>query len=196
MNRRDVIKGLGLSLGYVVATPTVISLLQSCKNESKEAVWTPEFFSKEEGVLVKNLVGLILPKTANLPGADEVNVPLFIDKYVAQVAGKEEQENYKKGLAAIISELDKPISDITPKEYDALLAKYLKATPEQIKAFQENKNEKQVFGALTGLRGISIWGYRNSKEVGTEVLAYDPVPGVYDGCISLEEATGGRLWSL
>lgn len=195
MNRREAIKGLGLSIGFVVATPTVMSLLQSCKNDPK-IEWTPEFFTPEEGVAIKKLVGLILPKTEKLPGANEVNVPQFIDKYVYLVSGKEEQENYKKNIESIVKALGKPATDVSDTDYDKLLAKYLKATPEQMEAFQQNEEDKNVFNALMGLRGMAIWGYKNSKLVGTEVLAYDPVPGTYKGCVSLEKITGGRSWSL
>ncbi len=187
MKRREALKGLGMSFGLVVATPTVISLLQSCKSDPK-IDWTPEYFTPQEGQAIKRLVGLILPSAANAPSATEVNVPEFIDKYAAVVANKEDQQNFKKGLTAIIEASD--------GDYDKLLAKYLKAKPDQIKSFQENEEEKVVYEALIGLRGISIWGYRNSRKVGMEILAYDPIPGVIEPCLTLEEATGGKAWSL
>lgn len=195
MKRREAIKGLGMSLGLVVATPSVISILQSCKSDPKVA-WVPEYFSENDGVLLKRLVSLILPKTNTLPGADEVNVAQFIDKYATMVASKEDQENFTNGLNAIAKALGKNVVKASDEDYDNLLAKYLKATPEQIEIFQKNEDEKQVLEALMGLRGISIWGYRNSQRVGMEVLAYDPIPGDFKGCVSLEETTGGRAWSL
>lgn len=195
MKRREVIKGLGMSLGFVVATPTVVSLLQSCKSGPK-IDWTPEFFSQDESVLIKRLVNLILPKTKALPGADEVNVPQFIDKYASMVASKEDQENFTNGLKSILKALGKNANKASNEDYDNLLAKYLKASPEEMEAFQKDENEKQALEALMGLRGISIWGYRNSQKVGMEVLVYDPIPGYHKGCVSLEETTGGRAWSL
>jgi hypothetical protein len=197
MDRRKALKGLGLTLGFVVATPTVLSILQSCKTDAKNVTgWIPEFFSEEEGIVVKNLVDLILPKTADLPGASEVNVAQFIDLYTSKVSGKEEQEGYKKGLAAVIKALGKPVKDLTTEDYDGLLAKYLKASKEEQEAFRKNDEEAPVFQTLLGLRGGAIWAYRTSEKVGKEVLAYDPIPGEQKGCISLEEATGGRAWSL
>ena len=56
MDRRKALKGLGLSLGFVVATPTVLSILQSCKTDAKSITgWTPEFFSADESTVVENL---------------------------------------------------------------------------------------------------------------------------------------------
>ena len=110
MDRRKALKKLGLSLGYVIATPTVINILQSCKNET-QAEWLSEFFSLEEGTVVKNLIDLILPKTENLPGAIDVNVPQFIDTYISKVSSNDEQVYLKKGINAIIHMLGKPIKN-------------------------------------------------------------------------------------
>ena len=79
MKRRDALKGLGLSIGYVIATPTVISMLHSCQTNANQ--WVPEFLTVDEGVVIKNLVDLMLPKTDLSPGALEVNVPKFLDLY-------------------------------------------------------------------------------------------------------------------
>jgi hypothetical protein len=32
--------------------------------------------------------------------------------------------------------------------------------------------------------------------VGEKVLAYDPIPASQKGCVSLEETTNGKAWSL
>ena len=200
MDRRKALKGLGLSLGYVVATPAILSMLQSCKKDAASTVsWKPQFFSAEEGSVVESLVDLILPKTADLPGASDVNVAEFIDLYTSKVSGKEEQEGYKKGLAAVIEALGKPVNKLTTDDYDRLLAKYLKASKEEQEAFRKNEKDGAVLGTLMGLRGSAIWAYKTSELVGEEILAYDPVPGEQKGCITVEEATGewgGRAWSL
>lgn len=200
MDRRQALKGLGLSLGYVVATPTVISMLQSCKKDATAvASFVPKYFSNDEAVVVNNLVDLILPKTENLPGASDVNVVEFMDLYMSKAVSKEEQEEYKKGIAAVIDALGKPVNNLTTEDYDALLAKFLKATKEEQEAFRKSEKDGAVLETLLGLRGSSIWVYKTSEFVGEEVLAYDPVPGEQKGCISVEEATGewgGRAWSL
>ena len=200
MDRRKALKSLGLSLGYVVATPTVINMLQSCKKDATSvASWSPKFFSKEEATVVKKLVDLILPRTADLPGASDVNVVEFLDLYTSKVSDKEEQEIYRKGLATVLKALDKPVKDLSVEDYDGLLAKYLKANKEEQEAFRNNEQDAPVLETLTRLRGGAIWAYTTSEKIGEEVLAYDPVPGEQKGCISVEEATGewgGKAWSL
>ena len=79
-------------------------------------------------------------------------------------------------------------------DYDKLLAKYLRTTKAEQEVFIEGDN--LTFMALVDLRNTTVWAYRKSEEIGKNVMAYDPIPGVQLGCIPLEEATGGKRWSL
>lgn len=201
MNRRDVLKGLGLTIGYTIATPSIMSLLQSCKTEAK--LWTPKFLSIDEGIVLKNLVDIMLPKTEATPGALDVNVPEFIDLYAYEVYEDKKQLKFKKGISAIIKALNIPeegVSALKHKDYDTLLATYLKASKEQ-RTIYENESDKNnedaiIFNALIGLRNTSVWAYKTSEQIGENVLAYDPIPGTQIGCISLKESTNGKAWSL
>ncbi|NCP21561.1 MAG: hypothetical protein COS42_10750 [Flavobacteriales bacterium CG03_land_8_20_14_0_80_35_15] len=195
MERRDVLKGLGLSLGFVVVSPSLISLLQSC-NRTPTLNWQPAFFDKNQIVVLTNLVDLILPKTADSPGALDVNVPQFIDAYAKEVANAEAQKNFTDGLTAILKELDKSVANLKTTDYDGLLKKYFKATAQAQEAFKNNPSEVLVLNSLTTLRSMSIWAYKTSEEVGEKVLAYNPIPGEYKGCLTLQEASGGKAWSL
>jgi len=196
MNRREVIKGLGLTLGYAVATPTVISILQSCKSDSEGITWKPQFLSKDEGNIINNLVDLILPKTDDTPGAQDVHVAKFIDLYLDKVSNKEKQDSFKKGMTVIFAELGKPVNKLSIDDYDSLLSKYLRVKPNELDAFENNENDTIILKTLTGLRWQTIWVYKNSQLIGEEVLAYDPIPGKQLGCISLEDTTRGKAWSL
>jgi len=195
MKRREVLKGIGLSLGYAVVTPSIISLLQSCKR-ADTLNWQPAFFSKNQMTVLSNLVDLILPKTPDLPGALDVKVPQFIDAYVNEVSKPKDQKEFKQGIDAIIKKLGKPVSDLKTSDYDALLARYLKADKAKRASFKKDKNEALILGTLTSLRSFSIWAYKTSEQVGEKVLAYDPIPGELIGCMPLQEATGGKAWSL
>jgi glucoside 3-dehydrogenase (cytochrome c) hitch-hiker subunit len=195
MKRRDVLKGIGLSLGFVVATPSIIGLLQSCKR-ADTLNWQPAFFSKDQMVVLTNLVDLILPKTNDLPGALDVKVPQFIDAYLSDVSKPKDQKEFKQGIDAIIKNLGKPVSDLKTSDYDALLAQYLKADKTKLTSIKKDKNEALIYDTLTSLRGFSIWAYKTSEQVGEKVLAYDPIPGELIGCMPLQDATGGKAWSL
>ncbi len=195
MNRRDALKNLGLSLGYIVATPTILSMLQSCTKQPEK--WTPLFFSDKQAYVLQNLVDLILPKTKGVPGAVDVNVPKFIDLFISKTVPDEQKEIYKTGMNAVIDELG--VTDVEPfalepEKFDAILSKYLRLTKAERLAYAEQ--EDIVFMTLMSIRDQTVWAYKSSQEIGKNVLAYDPIPGQQIGCISLEKATGGKAWSL
>ncbi|MDO5979526.1 gluconate 2-dehydrogenase subunit 3 family protein [Flavivirga spongiicola] len=202
MNRRDVLKGLGLSLGYAIATPGIMSMLQSCKTEA--SLWVPKLLSIDEGIVITNLIDLILPKTDATPGALDVNVPEFLDLYAFKTYDEKRKKTFKKGINGIMKALnineDNSVAALKTEDYDALLAKYLKASKEQQELYrqEEDKENKDVilFNALSNLRSSSIWAYKNSELIGEQVLAYDPIPGLQIGCGTIEETSGGKAWSL
>ncbi|MCB0471979.1 MAG: gluconate 2-dehydrogenase subunit 3 family protein [Flavobacteriaceae bacterium] len=194
MKRRDVLKGLGYSLSYAVAAPSVISLLQGCKNDTGTQVWVPAFFSEDQGLVIENLVDLILPKTDGVPGAIDLNIHKFFDAYVNEVAPAEDQNKYKKGFDLLISALGKSVNKCTPEDYDDALSRYLKAGSGVSATFEDT--DKLIWNTLVSLRNISLWAFKTSEAIGKKVLAYDPIPGSYSGCIPLNETTGGKAWSL
>jgi hypothetical protein len=89
MKRRNALKNIGLAMGYSVATPTLISIVQSCK-EKPVVGWQPSFFSPEEGHILKLMVDIFLPKT-DTPSASELKVHVFIDGLADKVMYGEEE---------------------------------------------------------------------------------------------------------
>lgn len=215
MDRRIALKNMGLSLGYVVAIPTLISIVQSCKKE-RELEWTPDFFTPEQGAVLIQLVDIILPKT-DTPSASEVQVHLFIDRLTDQVAEKSKQDFMKMSMDKFIEKALKDsgkdnAADLEPKDLEPVLADSLKKTKEdQIKNLKtideytesianggspDITDEISRFGFANNLRELTIWGYKASEYVGEQVLAYQPLPGEYIGCGDVNELTGGKAWSL
>ncbi|MEP2278899.1 gluconate 2-dehydrogenase subunit 3 family protein [Maribacter sp.] len=215
MDRRRVLKNMGMSLGYMVATPTLLSIVQSCKSEPA-LTWTPEFLAQNEGAVLSKLVDIILPKT-DTPSASEVQVDIFIDRFAKDVMEKEQQDFLKMSMNKFI---DKALADsgkenaedLTTEDLEPVLASSLKYTKDQqaemfetinsyTKAISEGTtaeidDEISRFAFANNLRGMTIWGYKASEYVGEEVLAYLPVPGEYVPCGDMQELTGGKAWSL
>ncbi|MDX1363853.1 gluconate 2-dehydrogenase subunit 3 family protein [Arenibacter latericius] len=215
MDRRKALRNMGLSLGYVVATPTLLSLMQSCKQDAA-LVWTPDFLSKEEGTVLTTLVDIILPKT-DTPSASEVQVHLFIDRFANEIMEKEQKDLFKMGMGkfmekALADSEKKNIDNLTAEDLEPILAKALKTPKEDqakhfkliseyTEAIRENKtatlsDEVSRFSFANTLRGLTIWSYKTSEYVGENVLAYLPVPGEYIGCGDLQELTAGKAWSI
>jgi len=220
MNRRKALKNMGLAMGYTVAAPTLISIMQSCKQEAVME-WTPDFFTKDEGSVLTKLVDIILPKT-DTPSASEVQVNIFIDRFINEVAEKQQQDFVKMSMGRFLEKASKDAgkekaADLSTEELEKTLAAALKKASDEdeklsmeaIKTYNEAIAEgKEALlddtiasnSFANQLRGMTIMGYKTSEYVGEKVLAYLPVPGAYIACDdvdTLTEATAkGKAWSL
>lgn len=198
MKRREALKNLGMATGFFVATPSIISLLQSCTAEA--STWTPEFLSVEQGVVLTNLVDIIIPKT-DIPSATEVNVPQFIDKFINETVEDKGQAQIKTAFGNIISVLkpdaETKIEKVTQEDYKALLDKHMLVKDEVDAEREANPESEEMTKSefLNRLKWMTINAYKTSQQIGETVLAYDPVPGAYY-CGDLQELTGGKSWSL
>ena len=215
MHRREAIKNIGLTLGFVVATPTIMSLLNSC---TKEPEWMPTSFTKGEGELFSQTLEVILPKT-DTPGARELNLPEFLDKFIAEVMPEEQVALYKKGfevykkkaLAAADLEEEK-LYKIKEEEIEPIIASALKKTKEEeielfkvISSYQqaitnqetaELADDPALYAFMNDTRSLAIWAYKTNEYIGEQVMAYTSIPGKQEGCVDLEATTGGKAWSL
>lgn len=198
MKRRDVLKRLGLASGAIVVTPAVLSMLNSCTTAPE--LWTPQFLSVPQGQVLQNLVDVFLPKT-DLPSAKEVNVPEFIDQYIAEVYDDKDQNEFRLAFENTLNQLkifsQKELDEIEKEDLKVFLDEHLKVKGEED---LERLNNPEFEGMTTSecldrLKWMCIDAYLTSEKIGEEVLAYDPIPGSYY-CGDLEELTGGKSWSL
>ncbi len=192
MNRREAFKKIGFTTGLVVLTPSMMQLFQSCAQPA--ATWSPVFLSPEQGIILKGLVDVILPKS-DTPSASEVKVPEFIDRYYDEVLDREEQERTRTAYGALIVELKsrylQDIEKLTETNYEDLLDREL--VKDRSASLQTEP--MSVTDLLHSLKWMTINAYRMSEVVGEQILAYDPVPGTYH-CDDLLKLTGGKAWSL
>jgi hypothetical protein len=198
MKRREVLKNLSLATGFFVATPAIVSLLQSCTSDVK--TWIPEFLSPDQGVILTNLADIILPKT-DLPSATELNIPQFIDKYFNEVLDDESQLQVKTAFSNIVfilkPKVEDSIGNVTQEDYKALLDNHMLIKDEIDEEREANPESLEMTKSefLNNLKWMTINGYVTTEQIGETVLKYDPVPGAYY-CGDLQELTGGKSWSL
>jgi hypothetical protein len=214
MQRRTALKNIGLSFGALTLSSTVVSLFESCQTGA--AAWSPEFFSAEQAGFVSKVIDVMLPTTIT-PGANDLNLTQFMDGYMQYVASPEDRTFAQMALP-IVSKLTLEAAgktkadDITNEDIDVQLNRFLRAD----EATQEARGkaldvwaeatengetlvipeEGAAQAMINSLRRLAIFSFKNSEVIGETVLAYAPVPGEQKGCISVEEATGGRAWSL
>ena len=216
MNRRQALKNFGLGAGILIIGPSTLSLLQSCRSESKNN-WEPKFLSISDGLALKEILNIILPKT-DTPGAEDLNIAQFIDSYMDEVASKKQQESFKLKAAAFATvfknEYYKELGEGSAEEYEKIIAKFLRAAPEKREEYAKRNTETQDpqdkdpnikedldidFGSysyLTTIREMGIWAWKTSEQVGENVLWYDPIPGQYIPCGSVEELGNGKAMAL
>ncbi len=229
MDRRQALRNLGWGAGALVATPTIISILQSCKEAGP--TFTPVFVTQAQGHALKSMVDLIIPNDEKVPGAVAVGVHQFIDTYWNEVlpADKSEVEDefwevsssrekqfvknaFNTFEAEFKATFNKELDKGTAEEFDQMLSKYLR-TPKETQIeygrrygeFLETSKidpsatfdkDAQLFYLTSSIRGLTIWGWKTSEEIGKNVLWYDPVPGQQKGCIPLSEAGNGKAMAL
>jgi hypothetical protein len=214
MNRRQALKNFGLGAGILIVGPSTLSLLQSCKSEPN-TIWEPTFLSISNGLALKQILNVIIPKT-DTPGANDLNLAQFIDSYMDQVASEERQQYFKGSAdafaAAFKGEFDKELDNGKEKDFEKIISKYLSASLEEQEIFAKTETETQdpidkipelkmdpdagSLSYLKNVRQMAIWAWKTSEQIGENVLWYDPIPGRYISCGPIEELGNGKAMSL
>ncbi|MDT0691615.1 gluconate 2-dehydrogenase subunit 3 family protein [Salegentibacter sp. F188] len=225
MNRRQALKNLGFGAGIMVVGPTTLGLLQSCKNE-RNYEWEPTILNAAQGFALTRILDVILP-TTDTPGAGDLNIAQFLDSYINEVASEESQKEFMESADAFAQafeeRFDKSTGEGSQEEYEEIIAKYLRATPEERDGYARRNTETQdpqdkdpaqkaeadaevnnsginadagAYSYLENVREMAIWAWKTSEEVGENVLWYDPIPGEYIPCGPVEELGGGKAMSL
>ncbi|SIO23942.1 gluconate 2-dehydrogenase subunit 3 family protein [Algoriphagus halophilus] len=197
MNRRNALRRTALLAGSAMATPTLLSLLQSCK-EQKRVDWVPQFLSQDQAVFVSSFVDTILPKTET-PGALDVKVDIFIDLMYAKAYDEGAQQYVVAEIEKFNTNCKNDFGDVfanlTPEDKTAVLKK---AEAETAKfnpgVWGTAVGEQKPVAYYRQLKSMALWAYFSSEEVGKNILSYDPIPGEYLGCIPLSDV--GNTWSL
>lgn len=198
MNRRDALKNSALLAGAVLAGPPLISLLQSCKKIDRLS-WQPLFLNDDQAHFISAFVDTLLPAT-DTPGALDVKVDIFIDLLFAKSYDNEAQQQVRNEIDQFNAEAKNEYGDLFANLNSEDKKKYLLDHENESGKFRKSVwgtavgEEKQPPGFYKSLKSLALWAYFSSEEVGREILNYDPIPGVYHGCIPLSEV--GNSWSL
>ncbi|MCG2588825.1 gluconate 2-dehydrogenase subunit 3 family protein [Rhodohalobacter sulfatireducens] len=198
MDRREALKNTALLTGGILAGPSLLGLLQSCTKASR-LDWQPLFLNEDQALFISAFVDTILPAT-DTPGALDVNVDIFIDLFFEKSYDAESQQQVRDELDQLNAEAE--------QNYGAPFIDLNNDDRKQFLLDQEEEGgtfRKSVWGTAVGdqeeppgfyksLKSLTLWAYFSSEKVGEEILVYDPIPGVYRGCIPLSEDE--KSWSL
>lgn len=199
MKRREALKNIGLTTGFVIATPGLVSLLQSCKTEPEG--WKAVYLSEEQGAVLQQFVDVVLPKTEDLPSATELNAPEFIDTFYGTAMSDEEQAQVKVAFDKMIADLKLNYTEDLSKLTDENIKDYLdknmmvKGQDDEERMADPESEEMTKSEFLNSMKWMTINAYVVTEKIGETVLAYDPIPSQYY-CGDLDELTGGKSYSL
>ncbi|WP_435578039.1 gluconate 2-dehydrogenase subunit 3 family protein [Gilvibacter sp.] len=206
MDRRQALKNIGLTTGFVVASPALFSLLESCT--SSDPKWVPAFMDETQAMVVGRLADVFLPKTEPTPAASELNVVQFIDTYWNDVSTVKYQGKIKTVFGEVIGKMKaehgEDLSVMTDENYMAFLdANMLHPRDEKPdppgtnQGFEDFEDDTPVSVSkfLNGLKWMCINAYLGTQQIGEDYLVYEPVPGTYV-CDDLQTLTGGKRYSL
>ncbi len=197
MNRRTAIQQTGLIAGASVMLPSLLTLLQSCSEEPRLG-WEPLFFTTEEAQFISSLIDTILPRT-DTPGALDVKADMFMDKIFAKTYDESAQQKIRNDIAQFNEDCKQNFGDVFVKLNKADQEAVLKAAEANSGTFNGGVwgtavGEQEPVGFYRSIKSMALWAYLTSEEIGKDVLSYDPIPAMYQGCIPLGDI--GNSWSL
>lgn len=181
LSRREALKRAALMLG-VALTP---SIFNGALLAQPAAAGTKSYFTAKQLATVGAMAERVLPKT-DTPGALDAGVPAFIETMARGYLTADEVRTLTAGVADVDARSQaahqRAFADLTAAQQDALLTK-----------LAEDPNGKS--GAFfRQFRELTVVGYFTSELVGKNVLHYDPVPGMYQGCLPIS-VTGNVNWT-
>jgi len=196
MNRREALKGTALIMGYALTGTSIAALMQSCESGAK-LPWTPLVLSENQAKILSAVVDRILPATAT-PGALEVGTDQFIDKILHSAFPENIQKSFALGLDTFNAEAKslqgKDFLKLDNAQKDEVIRHFEEKSgplPGVLWAYSFGQGPEFPFYRM--MKELALLGYFHSEKIGTEVLAYDPVPGPYLGCIDYGEV--GKVWT-
>jgi gluconate 2-dehydrogenase gamma chain len=180
IGRREAIRRAALLAG-IALSPALVQFVAGAQTAAAKA-----YLTGAQAAIAGAAAERILPRT-DTPGAADVGVPAFLDRFYGEFMTDDERRLFIAGLDAIEAAAkathNGPFASLATAQQDAVLR--------GIATAQQNDSPS----SFSLLRSTTILGYFSSEQVAKGVLNYDPVPTRFDGCIPLDQV-GGRDWFL
>lgn len=189
MNRRKAILNMALFTG---AGAAALGGYGYFRFFSKPAL---ETLGKEEELL-SALAETIIPAT-DTPGARECGVGPFIMLMVKDCTPRTSQNRFLDGLmdvkAYAADKFGKPFTACSVAERGSIIAHFEKR--DRPYGSVAGKISKRLIGDsfFVTLKKYTVLGYCSSQPGATKAMAYDYIPGSYQGCMPLQP--GQKCWS-
>ena len=173
MNRREVIRRSALTALGIGLTPSVLLSLESCsKKEPTDTV--QRYLSGEKYDVLWVIAERILPRTDS-PGADDAGVAPFVDQLFGEYFNEADRQMYEEGLDQFMLDCEETFGNSFLDLAEGDQMDYLIAL--------DKKGQDDPF--FSSLRKIILWAFFTS-EIGMKSMNYLPIPGRFNGCITID----------
>jgi hypothetical protein len=179
VNRRHFLQGTSVLMAHASFSQVVAAFLAS-RTAAAASRRDPIFLSAAELGRVAVLVDLILPETDS-PAATAAGTHEFIDVALEACASPKQQATFRSGLAALSADGFDSMS-----AQDRLVWLQRRAASDVVLSYDES------FFKI--LKDYTLTGYFHSEIGATRALAYERVPGGFQGDIAL--AADQKAWVI
>ena len=190
MDRREAIRRTAMLMGSALSAPAIMGVLNGCT--AKPIIdWKPVFLNENQAAIISEVAEIIIPKT-DTPGAKDVGVPAFIDLMLNDVYGVQDKEHFLEGLKEFdAGAREKYGDDFGGLDSDQQVEYVREVHAAALQKRAANGDGKRPF--ILSVKELTLLGFFTSEPGATQVLQYDPVPGEYNGCVSLKDV--GKTWA-
>ena len=197
MDRRDVLKGIGLLLGGSLSPPVVAAAVRADIEVVPTEEWVPRTLDASQDRLVTAIAEAILP-TTDTPGAAAAGVNQFIDLLLSEWLEPEEVDRFLAGLAAFaahaVAETGRPFEDLDAEQQLVLLVPLdRQAVEHRASALAAGVSPREGLPFLGAMKELTLIGYYTSEIGMTQELRQSVITSSYEGCVPYEEI--GRSWA-
>jgi hypothetical protein len=168
MDRRTAIRNLALVIGGA-------ALLPACTEHNPIAHFKHFDISFDQQKLITDMAETIIPKT-NTPGATDLNLYGFVMKMLDDLKGMGEFGDIPKKL------FNKSFADCSKKEKEDVLKSFEK---------KDNGYSKDLLAFYNTVKGLTVFGYTESKYFMTKEIVYELVPGRYNAYYPVKNLKAG-----
>ena len=171
-DRRSFLRGASVLMGHAAFGQVMTAFAAAPRKAS--------FFTEPEMATLRALVDVILPATDS-PAASEADTHFFIDLAIPACAKPEAQKTFREGLRTLGQ---KRFARLAPEEQVALLK--TRASTDM-----ELPYDQSFFKIL---KDYTLTGYFLSEIGATRALAYERVPGGFQGDLPLKPDQ--KAWAI
>lgn len=178
MDRRTAIRNLALVIGGA-------ALLPACTKQNPTAHFKHFDISLDQQNLVTDMAETIIPKTST-PGATDLGLDKFVWLMVDDCADKDDRQAFLKGMDEF--------KDVPEKMFSKRFADCNREQKEQVLKNLEKKDggySKELQAFYQTVKGLTVFGYTESKYFMTKEIVYELVPGRYNAYFPVKNLNAG-----